>query len=71
MIEEAGELLTAASRSKKPGRFQPEAAVQSAHAQRAVSGRTHWQAIALLLRVEPVEHDGTTWYRVTSPAIIR
>jgi RNA polymerase sigma-70 factor (ECF subfamily) len=40
-----------------PGRFQLEAAIQSAHAHRAVTGRTDWEAIALLytalLRVAP------------------
>ena len=39
------------------GRFQYEAAIQSAHAQRAWSGRTDWDAIALLyeglVRVSP------------------
>ena len=30
------------------GRFQLEAAIQSAHAQRAATGTTDWQAIALL-----------------------
>ncbi|OLD37007.1 MAG: RNA polymerase subunit sigma-70 [Candidatus Rokubacteria bacterium 13_1_40CM_2_68_8] len=48
MIEEAEEILTAASRAGKPGRFQLEAAIQSAHARRAVTGRTDWEAIALL-----------------------
>src|SRR2546422_1075546 len=36
------------SRAGKPGRFQLEAAIQSAHARRAVTGRTDWEAIALL-----------------------
>ena len=48
MIEEAEQILVAASHAKKPGRFQLEAAIQSAHAQRAVTGRTDWEAIALL-----------------------
>ena len=48
MIGEAEELLAMASRARKLGRFQLEAAIQSAHAQRAESGRTDWEAIALL-----------------------
>jgi predicted RNA polymerase sigma factor len=48
MIEEAEGLLAEASRAGRPGRFQLEAAIQSVHAQRAVSGRTDWEAIALL-----------------------
>jgi predicted RNA polymerase sigma factor len=48
MIEEAEALLTVASGAKQPGRFQLEAAIQSVHARRAVTGRTDWGAIALL-----------------------
>ena len=48
LIEEAEEFLAAASEARKPGRFQLEAAIQSVHAQRAVTGRTDWEAIALL-----------------------
>jgi predicted RNA polymerase sigma factor len=48
MIEEAERVLAAASRMNKPGRFQLEAAIQSVHAQRAVTGHTDWEAIALL-----------------------
>ena len=48
MIDEAEEILAAASRATRPGRFQFEAAIQSAHAQRAVTGHTDWEAIALL-----------------------
>ncbi len=48
MIEEAEGILADASRARKPGRFQLEAAIQSAHACRAVTGRTDWGAIALL-----------------------
>ncbi|HEX6810683.1 MAG TPA: DUF6596 domain-containing protein [Planctomycetota bacterium] len=40
--------LTEAARSGRPGRFQLEAAIQSVHAERAVSGRTEWPAIAAL-----------------------
>lgn len=48
LIEEAEVTLRAGSRAQRPGRFQLEAAIQSAHTHRAVSGRTDWEAIALL-----------------------
>ena len=48
MIDEAERSLIMASRANNPGRFQLEAAIQSVHAHRAVTGRTDWDAIALL-----------------------
>jgi RNA polymerase sigma-70 factor (ECF subfamily) len=48
MIEEAEALLRSASAMERPGRYQLEAAVQSAHAARRRGGRTDWDAIALL-----------------------
>jgi predicted RNA polymerase sigma factor len=48
MIEEAERILGVASRMNRLGRFQLEAAIQSVHAWRAASGRTDWDAIALL-----------------------
>jgi RNA polymerase sigma-70 factor (ECF subfamily) len=48
MIDEAEATLSRASEAKRPGRFQLEAAIQSVHARRAVTGRTDWEAIALL-----------------------
>jgi len=48
MITEAEQTLRAAGRANRVGRFQLEAAIQSAHAQRAFRGRTDWQSIALL-----------------------
>ncbi|HXA92368.1 MAG TPA: DUF6596 domain-containing protein [Steroidobacteraceae bacterium] len=48
LIEEGETLLLAASRSGVPGRFQLEAAVQSAHAARRMTGRTDWNAIVEL-----------------------
>jgi RNA polymerase sigma-70 factor (ECF subfamily) len=48
MIAEAERILIAAKGANRIGRFQLEAAIQSAHAQRAWSGRTDWEAIALL-----------------------
>ena len=47
-IAEAEALLRSASLSSSPGRFQIEAAVQSAHLSRAVTGKTDWPAIATL-----------------------
>jgi len=48
LIEEANKLLIAAEQAGHIGRFQLEAAIQSVHAQRASTGRTDWEAIALL-----------------------
>jgi RNA polymerase sigma-70 factor (ECF subfamily) len=45
---EAEQLLRRASALGRPGRFQWEAAVQSVHAARRVTGRTDWAAIRLL-----------------------
>ena len=59
-IAEAEGLLRAASALGAPGRFQLEAAVQSAHAARRLTGTTDWGAIAVLydalfaLTVSPV-----------------
>jgi RNA polymerase sigma-70 factor (ECF subfamily) len=47
-IEEAEGLLRAAGALGAPGRFQLEAAVQSAHAARRLTGTTDWEAIAVL-----------------------
>lgn len=46
MIEEAEALLFRASAMGAIGRYQLEAAVQSAHAARRDTGRTDWQAVA-------------------------
>jgi RNA polymerase sigma-70 factor, ECF subfamily len=48
LIDEAEALLLSASRMNAPGRFQLEAAVQSAHAARRSTGRTDWVAIVKL-----------------------
>jgi predicted RNA polymerase sigma factor len=48
LIDEAEEQLGRAALAGRTGRFQLEAAIQSAHAQRAVTGRTDWEAVALL-----------------------
>lgn len=48
MIAEAERILSAAAQDRRFERFQLEAAIQSVHAQRARTGRTDWEAIALL-----------------------
>lgn len=48
LIAAANRRLTAAHALGRPGRFQIEAAIQSAHADRARTGATDWPAIALL-----------------------
>jgi predicted RNA polymerase sigma factor len=48
MIEEAERCLSNAAQAGSIGRFQLEAAIQSVHAQRAWTGRTEWEEIALL-----------------------
>jgi len=48
LIDEAEALLFSASRMGAQGRFQLEAAVQSAHAARRLAGRTDWAAIVEL-----------------------
>jgi RNA polymerase sigma-70 factor (ECF subfamily) len=50
-IIEAENLLTAASRARVFGRFQCEAAIQSLHAQRAVTGQPQHDALATLYRL--------------------
>jgi RNA polymerase sigma-70 factor (ECF subfamily) len=48
LIDEAEEQLAQASHAERLGRFQLEAAIQSVHAQRGVTGKTDWQAVAML-----------------------
>jgi len=48
LIAEAETLLRTASVAKRPGRYQLEAAIQSAHATRAWRGEADWDAIVLL-----------------------
>jgi RNA polymerase sigma-70 factor (ECF subfamily) len=58
MIAEAERHLSYAARLGRPGRFQLEAAIHSVHAERARTGVTDWQAIALfyerLVQYSPV-----------------
>jgi RNA polymerase sigma-70 factor (ECF subfamily) len=51
MIVEAEGLLTSAARAGVFGRFQCEAAIQSVHAQRAVTGFTNHEALTTLYRL--------------------
>lgn len=48
LLGEAEALLRAAAAMKRPGRFQLEAAIQSAHATRAWRGEADWDAIVVL-----------------------
>lgn len=47
-IEAGEQTLMAASRMRAPGRFQWEAAIQSAHCQRLFTGETPWEGIVQL-----------------------
>lgn len=44
-IAEAESILTKAAAAGRLGRYQLEAAIQSVHCQRALTGRTNWQAL--------------------------
>jgi predicted RNA polymerase sigma factor len=48
LIGEAHQLLLSADQAGAMGCFQLEAAIQSAHTRRAISGQTDWEEIALL-----------------------
>jgi RNA polymerase sigma-70 factor (ECF subfamily) len=48
LIAEAEALILKAAALRRPGRFQVEAAIQSAHVDRRRTGRTDWPAIATL-----------------------
>ncbi|MEM1373267.1 MAG: DUF6596 domain-containing protein [Pseudomonadota bacterium] len=48
LIDHSVNLLTQASRQGMPGRFQLEAAIQSVHAARSVTGKTDWRALSQL-----------------------
>jgi RNA polymerase sigma-70 factor (ECF subfamily) len=48
LCKEAEQELARAAEGRRLGRFQLEAAIQSAHARRAVTGSTDWEAVALL-----------------------
>jgi RNA polymerase sigma-70 factor, ECF subfamily len=61
LMDEAERLLQRASDHRRMGRFQLEAAVQSVHAARRISGRTDWSAIRDL-------YDGL-WALTGSPVV--
>ncbi len=63
LIGEAETALWTAARLRQPGPFQIEAAIQSAHAQRRVTGQTPWRAIAQLYEVL-VQHHANLGARV-------
>ena len=48
LIERSASILTQASLKGRPGRFQLEAAIQSVHAARSVTGKTDWRALSQL-----------------------
>ena len=48
LIDTAEALLLRASRLNRPGRYQLEGAIQSAHVERRRTGRTNWPAIIQL-----------------------
>jgi RNA polymerase sigma-70 factor (ECF subfamily) len=48
MIREAEHVLSEAARQQRPGRYQLEAALQSAHIEGTLTGRPDWHAIAVL-----------------------
>jgi RNA polymerase sigma-70 factor (ECF subfamily) len=48
LLDEAERELSEAASQNRPGRFQLEAALQSAHVEGARQGRTDWRAIAVL-----------------------
>ena len=59
MIDDAEGLLRRAGEMSAIGRYQLEAAIQSAHAARRVTGATDWEAIVML-------YEGL--YKITSLA---
>ena len=67
MIEEAEDHLRSASAFNRMGRYQLEAAIQSIHANRAVSGSIDWPEIALLyeglvkIASESARSSGELW----------
>src|SRR5262249_40373505 len=63
LIDDAERELAVAATRNAAGRFQLEAAIQSVHAHRAVTGRTDWDAIALFYEAL-VQHTGALGARV-------
>ncbi len=48
LIDRSASILAQASLKGRPGRFQLEAAIQSVHAARSVTGKTDWRALSQL-----------------------
>ena len=63
LIVEAERGLAAAAAQRRPGRFQLEAAIQSVHIQRPITGSTNWEAVALL-------YDGLVALAPTTGALV-
>jgi RNA polymerase sigma-70 factor (ECF subfamily) len=63
MMDEADLLLAGAAKLGATGRFQLEAAIQSVHARRAVTGSTDWEAISLL-------YEGVVRYAPTIGSLV-
>jgi len=72
LLEEAEDHLAQASKFRRPGRFQLEAAIQSVHAERARTGRIEWPAIAAfyeqLIRTSPTLGRRTAYAAVVAEA---
>lgn len=69
LIESAERLLSKAASLNRPGRFQIEAAIQSAHAERAHTGRTNWAAI-LHLYDHLIEHAPSVGAIIARSAVL-
>lgn len=59
LLQEAEHTLWQAAGARSPGPLQLEAAIQSAHCQRAVTGQTPWAQIAQLYATLRTHHGGT------------
>ena len=66
LIDEAEALLAHAATMGVIGRYQLEAAVQSAHAARRRTGRTDWAAIRAALRRAACGRPARRWWRSTA-----
>ncbi|MEM9365785.1 MAG: DUF6596 domain-containing protein [Planctomycetota bacterium] len=69
MTEEAEKVLRRAGTLRRPGPFQMEAAIQSAHAARRMTGKTDWHAIVLLYEAL-VQMAPTVGARIAAAAAI-
>ncbi len=58
LLKEGERVLMAAARLRDPGRFQLEAAIQSAHCQRLFTGQTPWEGIVQLYEALVGCHGG-------------